>query len=668
MSIAHNIVAKLSVAFVAVAMLFTLTVPAQAQTAEELQQMIDNLMAQVASLTAQLGGGSASSVCPYTWTRSLNVGASGMDVMKLQQFLNSDADTRIAATGVGSAGMETEYFGALTGAAVAKFQTKYRSDILTPLGLVTATPFFGPSTMAKANALCASAMMDDNKGPSTSSGLGNDEGSIESIDEVSSDESNLNEGEEGGVLGFEVEIEGDVEINRIDVFAEVDDDTTASDNADDYFVRAFLLADGDEVAEIDVDDFGDDDYSGNVSNGAGADTEYRLRFSNLSLVYEDGDQPEFQVGFEVLGNLDSADLAADWYVALDSIRFVDGQGFTDTETPGSTVEDIFGFQAEDVAELRVSEANSSPEGTTLEVETDDESDEYEIFVFEIEEKEGVDATVNDLTLTITTLGSTTESDVIDEAILYHGSTEVGSENVPNGGAVQFENIGVDIDGDDTETFTLALVFKGTEDHGEGTTVSVAFTSIDDAEDANGNDEGDMSISGTPSSESFTLRSAGVVLGAAPTDGTGSSDSTAIVADPIDSSYGTMFLEFDITVFGDDDVWVKANDALRASSASTTKGVTYRIEDSNGTAVTTGTSTASYDIDGADLDNGYYELQAGETYTMTLNVTSFNPAAAGAFQAQLLSVGFNDAEDTIADDTATPDDAAEYESDDVFVQS
>ena len=124
-------VAKFAVAFVAVAMIFSAYAPAaQAQTTEDLQQMINDLLAQVSSLQGELGGDSMSSsdVCPYTWTRSLSTGDTGMDVMKLQQFLNADAGTMVSAAGAGSAGMETDYYGPATGAAVAKFQSKYRKN------------------------------------------------------------------------------------------------------------------------------------------------------------------------------------------------------------------------------------------------------------------------------------------------------------------------------------------------------------------------------------------------------------------------------------------------------------------------------------------------------------------------------------------------------------
>jgi len=81
-------------------------------------------------------------------------GTSNAEVMRLQQFLNMDPDTRVAAAGsVGSAGMETQYYGPATAAAVSKFQVKYRAEVLTPNGLVNPTGYFGPSSRAKANAL-----------------------------------------------------------------------------------------------------------------------------------------------------------------------------------------------------------------------------------------------------------------------------------------------------------------------------------------------------------------------------------------------------------------------------------------------------------------------------------------------------------------------------------
>jgi hypothetical protein len=167
--------------------------------------------------------------------------------------------------------------------------------------------------------------------------------------------------------------------------------------------------------------------------------------------------------------------------------------------------------------------------------------------------------------------------------------------------------------------------------------------------------------------SFVANSAsseGLELGSV-IDGTGSSDSTQVVSgvNP-DLNYGVMFLEYEITPFGDD-MFVKANNASRGSSK--TAGVSYTIEDTNGNVIPTGTVSLTYDIDGADEENGYFHLEEGESYTMIVTVNSFNPIATGNYQLQVLSVGSS----PVAGGAVTqnvPSDLSDYESDDVVIQS
>ncbi|NOY35629.1 MAG: peptidoglycan-binding protein [bacterium] len=134
---------------------------AQAQTVAELQAQIASLMAMINQLNSQLssleGGATttttAGAVCGYTFATNLSKGDTGTDVKNLQIVLNSDPDTKVAESGAGSPGNETEYFGSLTKQAVIKFQNKYASEVLAPIGLSAGTGYVGSMTRSKLNAL-----------------------------------------------------------------------------------------------------------------------------------------------------------------------------------------------------------------------------------------------------------------------------------------------------------------------------------------------------------------------------------------------------------------------------------------------------------------------------------------------------------------------------------
>lgn len=107
-----------------------------------------SLEAQIATLQAQLQvlltqaaaqGVSVSAAMSGSFTRDLDVGASGADVRALQSWLNGHGFP-VAASGVGSAGHETETFGGLTRAALAKWQAS--------VGISPAAGYFGAKTRA----------------------------------------------------------------------------------------------------------------------------------------------------------------------------------------------------------------------------------------------------------------------------------------------------------------------------------------------------------------------------------------------------------------------------------------------------------------------------------------------------------------------------------------
>lgn len=90
-----------------------------------------------------------SAIPAYVFKKLISVGATSADAKVLQQILNADPDTRVAAKGAGSIGKETNYFGSATKIAIQKFQVKYKIAKPGEDGYGT----LGPKTRAKLNEL-----------------------------------------------------------------------------------------------------------------------------------------------------------------------------------------------------------------------------------------------------------------------------------------------------------------------------------------------------------------------------------------------------------------------------------------------------------------------------------------------------------------------------------
>src|SRR3989344_4694144 len=90
-------------------------------SAATLEEQIAALSAKILELQALLSSGGSSVTTACTFTVDLTIGSKGAAVKCLQQYLIG-AGYKVADTGAGSPGNETEYFGSLTQAAVSKWQ------------------------------------------------------------------------------------------------------------------------------------------------------------------------------------------------------------------------------------------------------------------------------------------------------------------------------------------------------------------------------------------------------------------------------------------------------------------------------------------------------------------------------------------------------------------
>lgn len=131
--------------------------PIAEMTIEELQAKITEILAAINALQQLLTQLAPTGIegipAGFSFEISLKMKSKGDDVKYLQIVLNSSADTRLAASGVGSPGKETTFFGNLTKTAVIAFQEKYAAEILAGYGLTKGTGYVGKTTRDKLNEL-----------------------------------------------------------------------------------------------------------------------------------------------------------------------------------------------------------------------------------------------------------------------------------------------------------------------------------------------------------------------------------------------------------------------------------------------------------------------------------------------------------------------------------
>lgn len=550
---------------------FLVTPAAQAQTAEELQAQIATLLAQIAALQAQLGQPSGVSGLPagFTFTSNLSMGSTGMEVMRLQQFLNADAQTRVATTGAGSPGNETQNFGPLTRGAVMNFQQKYASEVLAPLGLVSPTGFWGASSRAKANALIAVTPPPANDDPANDEPANDDpatvndgvEGMIDvDVASLPAGPTELARGTSNQhVMDFEVKAtDSDVVVRRVDL---------------NFGARPWLtinhlgLFDGDNaIAGTEVTQA--------TSHEVTVATNYRIRLSGLNVTVPAGTTKTFsvKVGTPAAPVTGAATSSPGLLVQLaaDAVRATDGLGLNIYDGDAGVTRGMFVEATPTTSEVVPSLNVENPGTSNARVRLTSASDNVELLRFNLK-AENQTTLVRQLGVDLTT-APTALADVVEQVRLYEikgGTATLLGTKAPSA-TTTFDGLSVNIPKDETAVFSVQVRMKGlTGNYTEGEEIEADF---DDANlVAEGVDFVTSTVPGTTlSGSTVTLYSVAPQLDLV-------SATFAQSASPSDGTQGNGSIVFDATALGGD-VWISktAATALVMDLDESVAGASYSL--------------------------------------------------------------------------------------------
>jgi hypothetical protein len=357
------------------------------------------------------------------YTRDLTIGSSGSDVAELQTFLVSKGFL------VMPVGVTPGYFGALTQAALARYQAA--NGIVPPAG------YFGPLTRASVASMGSTAPVAGlpagcsstagfspttgarcDSGSSSSGSLSGGDGDIQTIKQITTGtETTVSEGKEEKVMGLEIEADknSDLEVSSFRLVADVDNNGSTRLNR--YVEEVVVYQGSKEVGSADVSDF------------SRSGSEHTATVSLDNAVIKKGEKARFYVAVVAKSNIDSDDLDNTFELELDRVRYNDASGAALTENPGYTVDVAFEDASEN-DEVRLQSSSSNPKASTIAVEANRKSDEVKVFAFNL--KGGSDSS------DVSILEIPVEIDIFNPA---GGVNNVNPENI-------IEDIWLEIDGDD----------------------------------------------------------------------------------------------------------------------------------------------------------------------------------------------------------------------------
>lgn len=514
----------------------------------------------------------------------------------------------------------------------------------------------------------------------TSTTLNGSAGDLEDVDILSTySGEEILEGatdEDGVIMSFELEADNGSDLLIQNVRLAFAHSGAGSDRLDDYVDAVKVWTGNEVVGESDVDEFSEnsDVYSRSIS------------LSNV--VVEEGETTRFLVSVDALNNIDSNDLAENWEVNLESVRFADAGGaiITDSATGElnsfNTLNSLAGqgavdFSFEDLTtsgdlEFKVTEGSNNPDEQA--VEGSDNSDTNDVLMLEAELKaEGSDLTIDEIEFDLASVGADIDVIAKEFKLLVDGDeidTVDSASFTSTSGQLQFTDLEDEFMIDSGDTVTIQVLVDINEIDGvnfvSGDSLSVSFngsTNVDDTtntvvEDENGDDVPAGDRTGSVTGEAQSFYADGIMVSLTSTD----ADITT-EADPGttgSAATGTFVIKFKVTAFGED-VFIDKDAVEDTSPFNTASQLSYSITNDGDVAATTASlqSTADEGTDG-------FEVKEGQTEEFTLTVAA--TATADTFTRVILeSIGYKVGSDAAGDTQYTSNLSDDYKTGDLYLE-